>query len=89
MGKPALFEIPKANVNPLYLLLYRYIPGSIVRIRLENFVTYDSVEFKTGAHLNMILGPNGTGKSSIACAVCLGLNFPPKVSALSFLGAII
>lgn len=27
----------------------------------------------------MILGPNGTGKSSIACAICLGLNWPPSV----------
>ncbi|KAG6836487.1 hypothetical protein H0H93_007586 [Arthromyces matolae] len=56
-----------------------YIPGSIVRIRLENFVTYDSVEFSVGPYLNMILGPNGTGKSSIACAICIGLNFPPSV----------
>ncbi|KAG5651262.1 hypothetical protein H0H81_009306, partial [Sphagnurus paluster] len=56
-----------------------YIPGSIVRIRLQNFVTYDFVEFSVGPYLNMILGPNGTGKSSIACAICLGLNFPPNV----------
>lgn len=27
----------------------------------------------------MILGPNGTGKSSIACALALGLNFPASV----------
>ena len=27
----------------------------------------------------MIIGPNGTGKSSIACAIALGLNFPPAV----------
>jgi chromosome segregation ATPase len=31
----------------------------------------------------MILGPNGTGKSSIACAICLGLNWPPSVHFLS------
>jgi len=51
-----------------------------VRIKLENFVTYDFVEFRPGPHLNMVIGPNGTGKSSIACAICLGLNFPPSVS---------
>lgn len=62
-------------------LLCSYIPGSIVRIQLRNFVTYDYVEFSTGPYLNMILGPNGTGKSSIACAICLGLNFPPSVSS--------
>ncbi|KAF7312005.1 Purine nucleoside phosphorylase [Mycena indigotica] len=56
-----------------------YIPGSIVRIKLHNFVTYDDVEFCPGPHLNMIFGPNGTGKSSIACAICLGLNWPPSV----------
>ncbi|KAH9927340.1 P-loop containing nucleoside triphosphate hydrolase protein [Fomitopsis serialis] len=57
----------------------RFIPGSIVRIKLENFVTYDAVEFRPGPYLNMIFGPNGTGKSTIACAICLGLNFPPSV----------
>ncbi|KAH9833821.1 uncharacterized protein C8Q71DRAFT_772688 [Rhodofomes roseus] len=56
-----------------------FIPGSIVRIKLENFVTYDAVEFRPGPYLNMIFGPNGTGKSTIACAICLGLNFPPAV----------
>ncbi|EIW76265.1 P-loop containing nucleoside triphosphate hydrolase protein [Coniophora puteana RWD-64-598 SS2] len=53
-----------------------YIPGSIVRIQLQNFLTYDWTEFRPGPYLNMILGPNGTGKSSIACAICLGLNWP-------------
>ncbi|KAK7696074.1 hypothetical protein QCA50_000716 [Cerrena zonata] len=56
-----------------------FIPGSIMRIQLKNFVTYDYVEFFPGPHLNMILGPNGTGKSSIACAICIGLNFPTSV----------
>ncbi|KAG2359387.1 P-loop containing nucleoside triphosphate hydrolase protein, partial [Suillus spraguei] len=56
-----------------------FIPGSIVRIKLHNFLTYDWVEFRPGPYLNMILGPNGTGKSSIACAICLGLNWPPSI----------
>lgn len=47
--------------------------GSLVRIKLRNFVTYDAVEFWTGPHLNIVIGPNGTGKSSIVCALCLGL----------------
>ena len=42
-------------------------------------MTYDYVEFFPCNYLNMILGPNGTGKSSIACALCIGLNFPPSV----------
>ncbi|KAK0202992.1 hypothetical protein DFS33DRAFT_1437795, partial [Desarmillaria ectypa] len=56
-----------------------FIPGSIVRIQLENFVTYDWVEFRPGPYLNMIIGPNGTGKSSIACAICLGLGWSPQI----------
>ncbi|GJJ08189.1 hypothetical protein Clacol_002397 [Clathrus columnatus] len=56
-----------------------YVPGSIVRIQLKNFVTYDFVEFRPGPSLNMIFGPNGTGKSSIACAICIGLNGSPSL----------
>lgn len=26
----------------------------------------------------MIIGPNGTGKSTLVCAICLGLGFPPS-----------
>ncbi|XP_066922667.1 structural maintenance of chromosomes protein 5-like [Clytia hemisphaerica] len=47
--------------------------GKIVRIKLKDFLTYDDCEFKPGEKLNVILGPNGTGKSSIVCAICLGL----------------
>ncbi|EKC98079.1 nucleus protein [Trichosporon asahii var. asahii CBS 8904] len=56
-----------------------YVAGSVVRIKLKNFMTYDFVEFHPGPHLNMILGPNGTGKSSIAAAIAIGLAFPPKI----------
>ncbi|WVW84511.1 hypothetical protein I302_106545 [Kwoniella bestiolae CBS 10118] len=56
-----------------------YVAGSVVRIKMTNFMTYDHVEFRPGPHLNMILGPNGTGKSSIAAAIAIGLGFPPKV----------
>ncbi|EIW73614.1 hypothetical protein TREMEDRAFT_24548, partial [Tremella mesenterica DSM 1558] len=57
----------------------RYVAGSIVRIKMRNFMTYDHVEFCPGPHLNMILGPNGTGKSSIAACIAIGLGFAPKV----------
>lgn len=52
--------------------------GSILRIRLINFLTYDEVEFKPGPNLNVIVGPNGTGKSSIVCALCVGLGEKPS-----------
>lgn len=54
-------------------------PGSIVRVTLANFVTYTAVDFHPGPSLNMVIGPNGTGKSTLVCAICLGLGWDPKV----------
>ncbi|KAI0874514.1 P-loop containing nucleoside triphosphate hydrolase protein [Hypoxylon argillaceum] len=53
-------------------------PGAIVRVRVKNFVTYKQAEFLPGPNLNMVIGPNGTGKSSLVCAICLGLGYHPK-----------
>lgn len=53
-------------------------PGAIVRVKLTNFVTYESAEFLPGPNLNMVIGPNGTGKSSLVCAICLGLGWGPQ-----------
>ncbi|XP_051540633.1 structural maintenance of chromosomes protein 5 isoform X3 [Myxocyprinus asiaticus] len=50
-----------------------FVEGSIVRITMHNFLTYDHSEVFPGPKLNMIVGANGTGKSSIVCAICLGL----------------
>ena len=55
-----------------------YSPGAIVRVTVENFVTYEKAEFFPGPNLNMVIGPNGTGKSSLVCAICLGLGYGPK-----------
>lgn len=54
-------------------------PGSLVRVRLVNFVTYTAAEFNLGPSLNMVIGPNGTGKSTLVCAICLGLGWSPQV----------
>ena len=54
-------------------------PGAIVRIRVTDFVTYTSAEFFPGPKLNMVIGPNGTGKSTLVCAICLGLGWGPQV----------
>lgn len=56
-----------------------YAHGAIVRMKLDKFVTYDSLEFSPGANLNVIIGPNGTGKSTIVCAICLGMAGKPIV----------
>jgi chromosome segregation ATPase len=46
---------------------------------MKNFVTYSEVTFNCGPSLNMIIGPNGTGKSTLVCAIALGLGWPPNV----------
>ncbi|OAL75519.1 hypothetical protein A7D00_1118 [Trichophyton violaceum] len=55
-----------------------HLPGSIVRVKLTNFVTYTSAECHPGPRLNMVIGPNGTGKSTFVCAICLGLGWGPS-----------
>ncbi|KAK6075823.1 RecF/RecN/SMC N terminal domain-containing protein [Seiridium cupressi] len=56
-----------------------YSPGAVVRVKLVNFVTYEKAVFYPGPNLNMIIGPNGTGKSSLVCALALGLGYPTNV----------
>nr|CAG8448169.1 12012_t:CDS:10 [Entrophospora candida] len=68
---PSLDEDIEEKMNDIS----SYQEGSIVRVSLKNFVTYDSVEFNPGPNLNMIIGPNGTGKSTIVCAIALGLGW--------------
>ncbi|PJF17084.1 Smc5 DNA repair [Paramicrosporidium saccamoebae] len=46
---------------------------------LENFVTYDQCEVYPGPYMNMLMGPNGTGKSSVVAAMALGLGWPASV----------
>jgi hypothetical protein len=57
----------------------KHQPGAIVRVKLTNFVTYTAAEFFPGPNLNMVIGPNGTGKSTLVCAICLGLGWGTKV----------
>ncbi|XP_066153338.1 structural maintenance of chromosomes protein 5 [Euwallacea fornicatus] len=52
--------------------------GYIRKIQVENFVTYSYVEMYPGPNLNMIIGPNGTGKSTMVAAIILGLGGNPK-----------
>ncbi|KAJ2161721.1 Structural maintenance of chromosomes protein 5 [Coemansia sp. RSA 552] len=56
-----------------------YRPGAITKISLRHFVTYDRMEVVPGPHMNMILGANGSGKSSLVCAIALGLGERPAV----------
>ncbi|XP_021517886.1 structural maintenance of chromosomes protein 5 isoform X2 [Meriones unguiculatus] len=82
LPRDAPSEVPskRKNSNPTSTLprpSEPFVEGSIVRIAMENFLTYDICEVSPGPHLNMIIGANGTGKSSIVCAICLGLAGKP------------
>ncbi|XP_064497153.1 structural maintenance of chromosomes protein 5 isoform X3 [Pseudopipra pipra] len=55
-----------------------FVLGSVVRIFMKNFLIYDSCEVYPGPNLNVVVGANGTGKSSIVCAICLGLAGKPS-----------
>ncbi|XP_050184943.1 structural maintenance of chromosomes protein 5 [Myiozetetes cayanensis] len=55
-----------------------FVLGSVVRIFMKNFLIYDACEVYPGPNLNLVIGANGTGKSSIVCAICLGLAGKPS-----------
>jgi len=48
-----------------------YRVGSIYRVKMKNFLTYDECEVFPGPKLNVVIGPNGTGKSTMTHAICL------------------
>ncbi|CAI2331625.1 unnamed protein product [Caenorhabditis sp. 36 PRJEB53466] len=52
--------------------------GSLLRVIFHNFLTYEHTSFVPTASLNMILGHNGSGKSSIICGICLACGGSPK-----------
>ena len=46
-------------------------------------MTHKHVEIRPSSRINLLLGHNGTGKSSIVCAICLGLGGEPTDMARS------
>jgi chromosome segregation ATPase len=65
------------NVSQLKVLGYK--TGSVLRVRMLNFLTFDDCEVFPGPRLNVILGPNGTGKSAITHAICLTCCGKPEI----------
>ncbi len=55
-----------------------YKDGAVLRVKMVNFLTYDKCEVFPGPRLNVVLGPNGTGKSSITHAICLACAGKPE-----------
>ena len=57
------------------------IPHPTAHRSRSNFMSYRDAEINDpGTRLNCIVGPNGTGKSSIVCAMCVGLGGPLKIT---------
>lgn len=62
--------------------------GKIHSIEIHDFMTFSEVTVFPGENLNLLIGPNGTGKSSIVSAMVLGMGGNAKVlSAHLKLGA--
>ncbi|KAI4967221.1 hypothetical protein ZWY2020_029472 [Hordeum vulgare] len=56
-----------------------YVPGNIMEIEFCNFMTYDRLVCGPGPRLNLVVGPNGFGKSSLVCAITLVLVADPSI----------
>ncbi|RKP15209.1 P-loop containing nucleoside triphosphate hydrolase protein, partial [Piptocephalis cylindrospora] len=56
-----------------------YPDGAILQLVLHRFVTYDHCVFRPGPRLNLVIGPNGTGKSTLMCGMILGLGGKPDI----------
>ncbi|KAF8428232.1 hypothetical protein EV426DRAFT_528601 [Tirmania nivea] len=76
-GIPEHEETKLENIEQGNPKKQKHASGAIVRVKMLNFVTYTNVEFRPGPSLNMVIGPNGTGKSTLVCAICLGLGWSP------------
>uniref|UniRef100_A0A1I8NSZ9 Structural maintenance of chromosomes protein 5 n=2 Tax=Stomoxys calcitrans TaxID=35570 RepID=A0A1I8NSZ9_STOCA len=57
--------------------------GKIKSVYCKNFVTYGECLFHPSEYLNVVIGPNGTGKSTLVSAIVLGLGGDPKILARS------
>ncbi|KAF2345135.1 P-loop containing nucleoside triphosphate hydrolase, partial [Trinorchestia longiramus] len=51
-----------------------FIEGNIIRIYMKDFLTFDEMEVLPKPNLNVVIGPNGTGKSTIMCGLALALS---------------
>lgn len=53
--------------------------GNLLRVEMNNFLTFSSTTIQPGPRMNLIIGPNGTGKSSVANAVCIVFGGHPRL----------
>ncbi|CAM9482801.1 unnamed protein product [Ascophyllum nodosum] len=57
----------------------KFSKGAVWRLRLVNFLVYEDTFVEFGPRLNVVIGPNGCGKSTLVCAITLGLGGSPKL----------
>jgi hypothetical protein len=48
-------------------------------LRCMNFLVYEDATLEPGPGLNLLVGPNGSGKTTWANAILIGLGASPKV----------
>ena len=48
-------------------------PGCIVRLRMEDFMHYHDQTVQPAPGFNVVIGHNGSGKSAMVNAICIGL----------------
>lgn len=56
-----------------FLILFISLIFLLILYEISCCRTYKQVELYPGPSLNIIIGPNGTGKSTFVCAIILGL----------------
>ena len=64
-----------------------YDQGSIMLIRMVNFMHYSDITIRPLPGFNVLLGHNGSGKSAIVNAICIGLG--GSIDTLQVLGTAI
>lgn len=55
------------------------LTGKIYSVSVENFITFTNSTIYPGDELNILIGPNGTGKSSMVAAIVIGMGGNTKV----------
>lgn len=55
------------------------LKGKIYSVNAQNFITFTDTTVYPGEELNILIGPNGTGKSSMVAAIVIGMGGTTKV----------
>ena len=51
---------------------YQFSHGCIVRVQMVHFMHYSDVSIRPQPGFNVIIGHNGSGKSALVNAICVG-----------------